>query len=112
MAYEQTISDLIFNWLHPHFMAMITLLLSALYMFKYICIHDKDALRQRQIYILRSFLWLLFAISWVIFPYVDIITERSMMLAMIATIVLTEIAYNILFLEDAIREMWRWILRK
>ena len=112
MAYDHTVSHLIFDWLHPHFMAAITLLLAAIYLFKYVCVRSMPNTNSRHIYILRSFLWFLFAVSWGIFPYISLLSGRSMMRAMVAIIVLVEIAYNILYVEDALKETWRWILRK
>lgn len=113
---EVTIAEIIFEGLHPHFMMAMTSLLSGIYLFKYMCVKECDIpggpLRRRPIYLLRAFLWGLFALVWFLFPFLGLITVRSLLRAMIAIIVLTEIAYDLLYIKDALKESWRWIYRK
>jgi hypothetical protein len=108
---EVTISQIIFEGLHPHLMAAMTLLLSGIYFFKFVCVKGNQP-RRRPIYLLRSFLWWLFAVVWFSFPYIELIVVRSLLRAMIAIIVLVEISYDLLYIKDAFKEAGRWIYRK
>jgi len=106
---DQTFSDAIFRILHPHFMCALSALLAGIYLFKFKC---ESISGKNQMYVLRAGLWFLFAIVWAVFPYVGILVSRSMLRLMIAIILTAEIAYNILYIKDAIIGTVKWILRK
>ncbi len=112
---EITIAEIIFEGLHPHLMMAMTLLLSGIYLFKFVCVKECEMPggkpRRRPIYLLRAFLWGLFSLVWLSFPYLDLITVRSLLRAMIAIIVLAEISYDLLYIKDAFKESWRWIYK-
>lgn len=112
---EMTIAEIIFEGLHPHLMAAMSLLLSGIYLFKFACVKEcfeGNTLQiKRQIFLLRAFLWGLFSLVMFSFPYLDLIVVRSLLRAMIAIIILAEISYNILYIKDAFKEIRRWIYR-
>lgn len=106
---ELHISETIFEILHPHFLAGLSILLSSVYVFKFVCVRQSG---KNPIYILRAVLWLMFAAIWAAFPYVDLIVSRSLLRAMIVIIMAVEIAYNIFYVKDAIVGTLKWILHR
>ena len=103
-------SAMIFDSPHPHLMAVLLLLLAAIYVFKFVCVKDVcTGDRRKPIYILRAFLWGLFAITWAAFPYLDVVIGRSVLRLMLAIVVVVEIAYNLLYIKDAFKEARQWI---
>jgi len=104
---EPAFTQIILRVLHPHFMFALSALLSGIYFFKFKC-----EIGGKSMYALRSVLWLMFAIIWAAFPYVGILVARSMLRLMIAIIMTAEIAYNILYIKDAIIGTVKWILKK
>jgi hypothetical protein len=105
------ISNAIFEILSPHFMATISILLSGIYLFKYMCASDCTGCR-KPIYLLRAFLWGLFTIAWVVFPSLGLFIGRSVLRAMVATVVAVEVAYNLFYIRDAFKEMRQWTYRR
>ena len=109
---EVSISQIIFEGLHPHLMAAMTMLLAGIYLFKYLCRVEGMKQERRPIYLLRACIWGLFSAAWWAFPYLDLVVSRSILRAMVAIIVLTEISYDLLYIKDAFKEMWRWIYKE
>lgn len=109
---ENELPILVFKILHPHWMAGLSILLSSVYVFKYTCVAERIVDQRNQMYLLRSLLWLAFSLVWIAFPYIDLVLSRALLRIMIGVIMMTEIAYNFLYIKDAFVGTARWISKK
>lgn len=109
---ESELPLLVFRILHPHWMGGLSVLLSAIYFFKFMCVFRPPEGTRNQMYLLRSGLWLTFGLVWFAFPYINLILSRALLRIMVTVIITTEIAYNLLYIKDAITGTVKWILKK